>query len=91
MNLSLLDKHSFILNSDFKFIKEVGVISFSIDKPQYVIMYIPSEFVSQKMLVTINGQIPNDLKSQDNLFDKEIDMISFVPNQSGIVLITPIP
>lgn len=77
--------------SDFKFIKEVGIISFSIDKPQYVILYIPSEFVTQKMMVTVNGLIPTDLKSQDHLIGKEIVMISFVPNHSGTVLITPIP
>jgi len=77
--------------SDFKFIKEAGIISFSIDKPQYVILYIPSEFVTQKMMVTVNGLIPMDLKSQDHLLGKEMVMISFVPNQSGTVLITPIP
>jgi len=77
--------------SNFQFIKEVGLISFSIDKPQYVIMYIPSEFVTQKMMVTVNGQIPTNLKSQDHLLGKEMVMISFVPNQSGMVLITPVP
>jgi hypothetical protein len=77
--------------SDFKFIKEVGLVSFSIDKPQYVIMYIPSEFVAEKILVTVNGQIPTDLTLQDHLLDTEMTMISFVPRQSGTVLITPIP
>jgi len=43
------------------------------------------------MMVTVNGLIPTDLKSQDHLIGKEIVMISFVPNHSGTVLITPIP
>ncbi|EIJ66093.1 thrombospondin type 3 repeat protein [Candidatus Nitrosopumilus salaria BD31] len=85
-----IDIRSPAIISDFQVMKEVGVISFSIDKPQYVILYIPSEFVASKMLVTVNGQIPMDLKSQDYLLGKEMAMISFVPNQSGTVLITPV-
>ena len=85
-----IDIRSPAIISDFQFMKEVGVISFSIDKPQYVILYIPSEFIASKMLVTVNGQIPMDLKSQDYLLGKEMAMISFVPNQSGTVLITPV-
>lgn len=86
-----IDIRSPAIISDFKFIKEIGVISFSIDKPQYVILYAPSEFVAQKMMVTVNGQIPKDLKLQDRLLGKEMAMIRFVPDQSGTVLITPVP
>ena len=84
-----IDIRSPAIISDFKLIREIGVISFSIDKPQYVILYIPSEFVTQKTMVNVNGQIPKDLKSQYHLLGKEMMMISFVPSQSGTVLITP--
>jgi len=86
-----IDVRSPVIISDFKFIKEIEFISFSIDKPQYVILYVPSEFVTQKMMVTVNGQIQKDLKLQDYLLGKEITMISFTPDQSGTVLITSIP
>ena len=42
-------------------------------------------------MVTVNGLIPMDLKSQDHLMGKEIVMTGFVPNHSGTVLITHIP
>jgi hypothetical protein len=75
--------------SNFEFIPEIGMISFSIDKPQYVILYIPKEFVASKMLVTINGQIPGQLESKNNVLDEDIVMIKFVPDEPGLVLITP--
>ena len=75
--------------SDFGFIPQTGMISFSIDRPQYVIMYIPNEFVTSQMLVTINGQIPNKLDGEDNVLGKEIAMIRFSPNDSGLIMITP--
>ena len=85
-----IDIRSPAIISDFRYIPNTGVISFSIDSPKYVIMYIPSEFISQKMLVTVNGQIPNGLKSQDYLLGKEMVMIQFVPSDAGNVLISPV-
>ena len=76
--------------SNFEFIPQTGIISFSIDRPQYVIMYIPSEFVTSKMVVTVNGKIPNELDAKNNIFEEEIAMIRFVPNDAGLVMITPL-
>ena len=84
-----IDIRSPAIISNFNYVSNIGVISFSIDSPKYVIMYIPSEFISQKMLVTVNGQIPNGLKSQDYLLGKEMVMIQFVPSDAGNVLISP--
>ncbi|MCV0365917.1 MAG: thrombospondin type 3 repeat-containing protein [Nitrosopumilus sp.] len=84
-----IDIRSPAVVSNFEFIPEIGMISFSIDKPQYVILYIPKEFVASKMLVTINGQIPGQLESQNNVLDKDIAMIKFVPDEPGLVLISP--
>ena len=85
----VIDIQSPAVISDFQFIPEVGIISFSIDRPQYVIMYIPNEFVTSKMIVSINGQIPNDLSSKNNVLGEDIAMIRFVPNDAGLVMITP--
>ena len=65
------------------------MFSFSIDRPEYVIMYIPNEFVTSKMMVTVNGQIPSDLSVKNNVLGEYIVMIRFVPNDAGLVMITP--
>ena len=85
----IIDIRSPAIVSYFEFAPDTGMISFFIDKPQYVILYIPSEFIAPKMLVTVNGQIPNQIESQDYLLGKEMVMIRFVPNTSGMVMITP--
>ncbi len=77
--------------SDFEFIPKIGMISFSIDRPQYVTLYIPSEFVTPKMVVTVNGQIPSQLDAENNVLGEDIVMIRFVPDNSGLVMITPLP
>ena len=85
----IIDIRSPALISDFQFLT-TGVISFSIDKPQYVILYIPNEFVTSKMMVTVNGQVPDELKAQNNVFGGEITVIRFVAKDAGIVLIIPL-
>ena len=75
--------------SDFQFIPEAEIISFSIDSPQYVGMFIPSDFVTSKMIVTVNGQIPRELSAKNNVLDEDVVMIKFVPNDAGLVMITP--
>jgi len=85
-----IDIRSPAVISDFEFIPQAGIISFSIDRPQYVILYIPSEFVTSKMVVTVNGQIPNELDAKNNIFGEKIAMIRFVPNNAGLVMITPL-
>ena len=84
----IIDIRSPAAISDFEYIKEIEMISFSIDSPQYIILYIPSEFVPSDMIVTVNGQIPRDLVVKNNILEEEITMISFVPQNSGIVMIS---
>ncbi|QLH07931.1 thrombospondin [Nitrosopumilus ureiphilus] len=86
----IIDIQSPAVISDFQFIPKVNMISFSIDRPQYVVMYIPSEFVTSKMVVTVNGQIPRDLSAKNNVLGEDIAMIRFVPNDAGLVMITPL-
>ena len=85
----IIDIRSPAVISDFEFIPQADIISFSIDRPQYVILYIPNEFVASKMIVTVNGKIPNELDGKSNIFGKEITMIRFVPNEAGLIMITP--
>lgn len=86
----IIDIRSPAIISDFQFIPEAGIMSFSIDRSQYVILYIPSEFVTPKMMVTVNGQVPSELEAKNNVFGEEIAIIRFVPNDSGLVLIAPL-
>jgi len=76
--------------SDFIYVDQAGAISFSIDSPQYVVMYIPSDLLSSKMLVAVNGKIPNDLESKSYIMGEDLAMIRFVPEESGLVLIAPL-
>jgi len=85
-----IDIRSPAVVSNFEFVPEIGMISFSVDKPQYVILYIPKEFIASKMLVTVNGQIPSQLESKNNVLGEDIAMIEFVPDAPGLVLITPL-
>ncbi|MDH3279223.1 MAG: thrombospondin [Nitrosopumilus sp.] len=87
----IIDIRSPAVISNFEQVKEIEMISFSIDSPQYVIMYIPSEFISSKILVTVNNQIPRDLAIKDNILGEEITMISFTPHDAGIVFISTLP
>jgi len=86
----IIDIQSPAIVSDFQIIPEIGMISFSIDRPQYVILYIPSEFVTSKMIVTVNSQIPSELSTKNNVLGEDIVMIRFVPDDSGLVMIAPL-
>lgn len=86
----VIDIQSPAIVSDFAFIPEAGLITFSIDSPQYVIMYIPSELVSAKMAVTVNGQIPHELSAKNKVLGEDVVMIRFVPDDSGLVMISPL-
>ena len=85
-----IDIRSPALVSDFEFIPKIGMISFTIDKPQYVILYVPHEFVSPKMAVTVNGQIPDQLEAKGSVLGEDVAMIRFVPQESGKVVIVPL-
>ena len=86
----VIDITSPALISDFQFVPEIGLISFVIDRPQYVVMYIPNEYVSPKMMVTVDGKIPNELDGKGNFLGTDVSMIRFVPDNSGLVMITPL-
>ena len=83
----IIDIRSPALISDFQFLP-TGIISFSIDRPQYVILYIPNEFVTSKTMVTVNGQVPEELKVK-KLDYEDVTIIRFVTRDTGTVLITP--
>jgi len=87
----IIDIRSPAIISNFEFIPKVGIISFYIDQPQYVILYIPNEFVTSKMIVTVNGQIPSELYGENNISGEEIVMIRFIPKDAGFVMVTPLP
>ena len=86
----IIDIRSPAIISDFDFDPRIGIISFSIDRPQYVTMYIPNEFVVPKMAVVVDGKVPGGLETQSNVLREDVVMIKFVPSTSGSVLITPL-
>ncbi|QUC64025.1 thrombospondin type 3 repeat-containing protein [Nitrosopumilus sp. K4] len=85
-----IDIRSPALVSDFQFVPEIELISFTVDRPQYVILYIPNDLVGSKMAVMVNGQSPSQLDAKNNVLGEDIVMIKFVPNEQGLVLITPL-
>lgn len=86
----IIDIRSNSIISDFTFVKQIGFTSFSIDEPGYFVLYIPVELASEKMIVTVNNQIPKELKINKHWLNEEILEISFVTNQKGMVMITPL-
>ena len=85
-----IDIRSPAIVSDFSFVSELGMMRFSVDRPQYVIMYVPDEILPHKVSITVNGQIPDQLEVKSNVLGKSITMIRFVPDMSGTILITPL-
>ena len=85
----IIDIRSPAIVSNFDFDSKDGIISFFIDRPQYVTLYIPNEFVTSKMAVTVNGQILSQLDVKNNVLGEKIAMITFVPNNEGMVMIMP--
>ncbi len=86
---SVIDIRSPAIVSNFEHIPDIGLITFSIDSPQYVIVYIPAELISEKMLVTVNGNIPRELTTSNNVLGEKIAMVRFVPQNAGVVMIMP--
>ncbi|NNM01996.1 MAG: thrombospondin, partial [Nitrosopumilus sp.] len=86
---SVIDIRSPAIVSNFEHIPNIGLITFSIDSPQYVIVYIPVELISEKMLVTVNGNIPRELTTSNNVLGEKITMVRFVPQNAGVVMIMP--
>ncbi len=86
----IIDIRSPAIISDFEFDPRTSVISFSIDRPQYVILYIPNEFIVPKMTVTVDGNMPDELKAESNVLGENVAIIRFVPKTAGTVLIAPL-
>ena len=86
----VIDILSPALISDFSYDDKTGAISFSIDNPQYVIMYIPSNLVSSKMFVEVNGKISNDIVLKNYNMGEDLTMIRLDPEESGLVLMAPL-
>ncbi|NNL59238.1 MAG: thrombospondin [Nitrosopumilus sp.] len=87
----VIDIRSSSIISNFEHIEEIEMMTFSIGSPQYVIMYIPSKFVSSDMLITVNGQVSSNVVVKNNILNQDITLVSFVPKHDGLVMITPMP
>lgn len=86
----IIDIRSPAIVSNFVFEPKDGTISFFIDRPQYVTLYIPNEFVASKIVVSVNGQIPSQLDAKNNVLGEDIAVIRFVPDDAGFVTIIPL-
>ena len=76
--------------SNFDYNSEVGMITFSFDKPQYILLFIPNDLLlPESYIVSINGVLVDDLVVESNFMGEDVTMIQFVPNNSGIVMISP--
>ncbi len=76
--------------SNFNYIPEIGLMTFSFDEPQYIILYIPEGVLPPRAIVTVNGEIPNDLVYENNFMGEDVTMIRLVPDNAGMVMIAPV-
>ncbi|MGY5144453.1 MAG: thrombospondin type 3 repeat-containing protein [Candidatus Nitrosopumilus sp. bin_32a] len=78
--------------SNFNYESETGMILFSFDKPQYVVLFIPNDLLLPKSYaVSVNGVLINDLVVESDFMGEDVTMLQFVPNHSGTVMISPVP
>ena len=75
--------------SNFDYVPEIGLMTFSFDEPQYIILYVPEGILPPKAVVSVNGEIPNDLVYENNFMGEGVTMIRFVPDNAGMVMIAP--
>jgi len=73
--------------SDFIYNDVTQQIQFSFNEPSYIIMYIPKDLLANKVILTVNGQIPNDIIADTKSIEGYV-AIQIVPKNSGIVLIS---
>lgn len=77
--------------SNFNYNSEIGMIAFSFDKPQYVLLLIPNELLlPESYVVSVNGNLVDDIVVEPDFMGEDVTMLQFVPNSSGTVMITPI-
>lgn len=75
--------------SDFNYIQGAGLMTFSFDRPGYIIMYIP-EGIFTKAIITVNGQIDKDMVVENNFMGEDITKIRLIAEASGQVMINAI-
>ena len=76
--------------SNFDYNSKIGMITFSFDKPQYIFLLIPNDLLlPENYVVSVNGVLVNDLVVESNFMGKDVTMLQFVPNSSGLVVISP--
>ena len=72
--------------SDFVYDEETKMMQFSFDNPYRIIIYISTDLLPENPIVTVNGQIQNDVEIKHGLYDNH-SMIKILPDKSGTVLI----
>ena len=76
--------------SNFNYDSETGLITFFFDKPQYILLHIPNDLLlPMSYVVSVNGVMVNDLVVESDFMGKDVTMLQFVPNDSGMVVISP--
>lgn len=83
-----IDIRSPAIISDFEYVPENKLISFSIDRGGYLIMYVPFDLLPKESIISINGQIPKNIETHNNLEEKYV-FINIHSVNSGVVLISP--
>lgn len=85
-NKWIVDFRSAATISDFNYDENTKAISFSFDKPYYIIMYISTDLLPANPVITVNGKIQNDATVKHGLlFDHS--MIRIEPHETGTVFI----
>jgi len=75
--------------SNFNYSVETGTIQFLIDRPGYVMMYIPFDLLPEtEVILTLNNRIPYNLSSNDTMIPNYV-AITFDADTSGIVYLGP--
>ena len=85
-NKWIVDFRSPAIISNFNYDENVKTLSFSFDKPYYIIIYISSDLLPKNPTITVNGKIQNEFELKHGLLFNH-SMIRVEPTESGIVVI----
>lgn len=86
---SVIDIRSPAIISDFLYSPETKQILFKIDRPSYVIMYLPVDLIPEEAYITVNGKQPKDF-FLDTITIDQYAVIQFTSSDSGIVIFSPV-
>ncbi len=86
---SIIDIRSPAIISDFIYMPETKMILFKIDRPSYVIMYLPVELIPEEGYITVNGKIPKDTFLDTTSIEQYV-VFQFSASDSGIVVFSPL-